>query len=461
MQIKLLRDSDNQVVNRSLPQLLPSLFLFSLVLTGCGGSSSGTDVQPQNDESLRELNVSFSTPERLQQLGIALSTTITAGGAEQAMQPAGKGYEATLLLHGSQQLQVYVGISSTEDGLLLASAAATAWLADTSTTISIPVQNFQYDFDQDGDGTSNLLEIERGTSPTNADAGIASDADNDGVPDNLDAFPNDPYETSDADGDGIGDNNDQDDNNNGIRDYREGSQIVVAYVDNADISIDGIWTNYWDDAKQTYYDEWGKATDSDSFGNSIMLENIMIDNTGRYNVNDQYYYNDNSTYAEIMHDGEYLYLKVEVYGEQLENWFNDSIDAWQDDSLELYFDVGYDHQEAYGADDYQRIFRFRDTVGDPTIDGPYSAAGMQSDYVTSYRYENSASEVWQQTYEIRISLASIGLKPGDTFGFEMAFNDDDDGGDRDYKWGWWTPMWTDNAWLHPNLFGKAKLQPAD
>ena len=41
------------------------------------------------------------------------------------------------------------------------------------------------------------------------------DSDNDGTLDNLDAFPNDPYETMDSDGDGIGDNADEIDGDNG------------------------------------------------------------------------------------------------------------------------------------------------------------------------------------------------------------------------------------------------------
>ncbi|MEE9332586.1 MAG: sugar-binding protein [Granulosicoccaceae bacterium] len=150
-----------------------------------------------------------------------------------------------------------------------------------------------------------------------------------------------------------------------------------------------------------------------------------------------------------------------VEGEQLENWFNDSTDAWQDDSVELYFDVGYDQLDAYGDDDYQRIFRFRDTVDNPTVDGFYSAAGMQTDFVTSYRHENDSTDVYQQLYEIRVKLSSIGLVPGETFGLEIAANDDDDGGDRDYKWGWWALPGFDNAWQQPSVFGKAKLQPID
>ncbi|NND91949.1 MAG: hypothetical protein HKN42_13905 [Granulosicoccus sp.] len=456
----------NAHVHRSTLPVAALLILSSMLLSGCGGSSSNSDSMPQDDStSLRELNVAFTTPERLQLIGTALSATVAAGGTEQTMQAVGAGFQSTLLLLKDQQLQVYVGISRSDDGMLLAAADATVWLGEAGAAVSLPVQRFVYDFDLDGDGISNLLEIERGSSPTSpspdADGdGVTDDTDNDGVPDDMDAFPTDPDEVSDTDGDGIGDNADEDDDGNGIEDRREGSQIVVPYVDNAAITIDGIWTEYYDNNTSTYYDEWGKATDSDSYGYSLTMENLMSDNTGRY-ANSDYIYNDNYAYFEMMHDGTYLYIKLDIYGEQLENWFNDSTDAWMDDSVELYFDVGYDQQETYGDDDYQRIFRFRDTVANPTIDGPNSASGLLTDYVTSYRHENNTSDVYEQYYEFRVSLSSIGLKPGETFGFEMAYNDDDDGGERDYKWGWWSPLLTDEAWLRPSVFGKATLQPVD
>lgn len=47
---------------------------------------------------------------------------------------------------------------------------------------------------------------------------VSQDADNDGVPDSSDAFPNDPTETLDTDGDGIGNNADGDDDGDGILD---------------------------------------------------------------------------------------------------------------------------------------------------------------------------------------------------------------------------------------------------
>jgi len=47
------------------------------------------------------------------------------------------------------------------------------------------------------------------------------DRDGDGIPDNQDAFPDDPEEWRDSDGDGIGDNADSDDDNDGVLDTQD------------------------------------------------------------------------------------------------------------------------------------------------------------------------------------------------------------------------------------------------
>ena len=535
-------------VSKLLTRAVLGISLVSLV--ACGGSSSSSTDDTGNliqddTTNLLEFKVSFTTPERLQLIGSALSATVTAGGTEQSMQPVGAGFESTMSLPKGQQFEVYVDVRRVEDGLLLAAADTTARLGEVGSAVSLPEQRFLYSFDQDGDGISNIVEIERGSSPTSlsldfdadglpddndadddndgvadfadafpfngqefedtdgdgignksdhdddgdgvlddkdafpADASETADTDldgigdnldtdadgngieddqedydNDGVPDAIDLFPDNYYESADTDGDGIGDNEDPDDNNDGIDDYREGSQIIIPYVDSASIVVDGLWDSYY--RNNAYYDEWGKAVDDDTYGYDLSLRNLQIDNTGR---TDNYYYVSN--YFEMLHDGEYLYIKIVIGNEELENWFNDSVNIWDDDSIDVFIDVGYDQLDAYGDDDYHRLFRFRDSAADPTIDGYNSASGMQTDYVSSYRHENSANSVYQHLYEIRVKLSSIGLEAGDTFGLDLSVNDDDDGGARDTKRGWWAPSGRDEAWQRPRVFGKAKLQPVD
>ncbi len=90
------------------------------------------------------------------------------------------------------------------------------------------------DLDDDGDNYSDIDEGVCGTDPLNAasipfdldgdglcDNGVDNDDDNDGTPDALDAFPNNPAENTDSDGDGTGDNADIDDDNDGTPDIAD------------------------------------------------------------------------------------------------------------------------------------------------------------------------------------------------------------------------------------------------
>ena len=66
------------------------------------------------------------------------------------------------------------------------------------------------------------------TTPSDSGGGggggvtVNTDRDGDGIPNSLDAFPDDPNEWLDTDGDGISDNADLDDDNDGISDLHEG-----------------------------------------------------------------------------------------------------------------------------------------------------------------------------------------------------------------------------------------------
>ncbi|MCK6571535.1 hypothetical protein L6V77_10630 [Myxococcota bacterium] len=76
--------------------------------------------------------------------------------------------------------------------------------------------------DRDDDGLSEPTEIcADGDDCDDLDPGASArsdDADCDGVPDEGDAFPNDPAEARDNDGDGVGDNGDGDDDGDGVPD---------------------------------------------------------------------------------------------------------------------------------------------------------------------------------------------------------------------------------------------------
>jgi hypothetical protein len=89
----------------------------------------------------------------------------------------------------------------------------------------------------DGDALSNLDEYHLGTDPFDADT------DNDGVNDDVDAFPLDASETLDTDGDGIGDNTDDDIDGDGYSnddEIAEGSDELDPESVPGDVDGDGI-----------------------------------------------------------------------------------------------------------------------------------------------------------------------------------------------------------------------------
>ena len=68
----------------------------------------------------------------------------------------------------------------------------------------------------------------------------------------------------------------------------------------------------------------------------------------------------------------------------------------------------------------------------------------------------------QDVYELRIELESAGISSNAPFGFELQINDDDDGLQRDSKWGWKHPARQntdiDNTPNNPSVMGTVVLE---
>ena len=63
----------------------------------------------------------------------------------------------------------------------------------------------------------------------------------------------------------------------------------------------------------------------------------------------------------------------------------------------------------------------------------------------------------RDSYEIAINMESAGLEVGKPFGFDLQVNEDDNGGDRDAKWGWFERSSLDRSWFQPSVFGTLML----
>jgi len=153
--------------------------------------------------------------------------------------------------------------------------------------------------------------------------------------------------------------------------------------------------------------------------------------------------NNNFTLSGALWDNNYLYIGVIVYDGNL---YNDSGSIWQDDSIELYFDFNHNHGKSYDKIDRQFIKGYND-------------GGL-------YEKENRVKGVLHASspvaggygIELAIPWSNMDIRPVDgmTIGFDVANNDDDNGGNREGQ-----AMWAGNENDHKNTeaFGDLNLSP--
>ena len=193
-------------------------------------------------------------------------------------------------------------------------------------------------------------------------------------------------------------------------------------------------------------DEWLRAANAstinyETLGNDI--ENLLRSPVSRYL--------DGAGYSEwwAMHDGTNLYLRIRVTNDaSSSSSFFDSEMPWHDDSVELYIDGDNSKGESYdGVNDFQ-VFVSADNYVLPYF-APSSAPGMR------IFHKSTGGSLYN--IEVAINLESVGIKIGKPFGFDVHINEDDNGGDRDAKWGWFEKTGFDRSWFQPSAFGTLLL----
>jgi endo-1,4-beta-D-glucanase Y len=127
---------------------------------------------------------------------------------------------------------------------------------------------------------------------------------------------------------------------------------------------------------------------------------------------------------------------------------NDSPERYNDDALELYFDIGNDKSTTYGSNDVQYTFRYNDnTVGVST--GGSTTGVVHAQTVTGTGYILEIKIPWT-------TLKNNSPAINQRIGFDIHINDDDNGGDRDGKMSW--AATEDEAWQNPSFFGTIILK---
>ncbi|OAS18697.1 sugar-binding protein [Paenibacillus oryzisoli] len=133
--------------------------------------------------------------------------------------------------------------------------------------------------------------------------------------------------------------------------------------------------------------------------------------------------NDNTVTFGTLWNEKYLYVGVKVIDN---NVYNDSTDGWDDDSVELFIDANHNHSVTYDVYDWQFRKGYNDTV---LWESQNETAGVLHGW---------SNVTGGYTVEMAIPWENLGVVPsaGVSIGFDIANNDDDNGGIREGQRVW-------------------------
>ncbi|MBX2835614.1 MAG: CBM9 family sugar-binding protein [Gammaproteobacteria bacterium] len=243
--------------------------------------------------------------------------------------------------------------------------------------------------------------------------------------------------------------------------------VVIPRISDSEApQIDGAGVEFLNSEGQLL-GEWANAVQFDNSGNSLHVNNLMID------INAEAA--DGTPYRRwaAMHDDENLYIVVLVDDDG--NRQSDSPIHNQDDSLELFIDGDNSKLTTWGdSDDFHYIIplmQLASATASNDEDGRFSVGNNSSSETLEFEFftgpgigpDGIRRPRWEQdVYELSIDLESAGIVPGLPFGLELQINDDDDGGARNSKWGWFHPsrqgVDTDQTVQNPSIMGTVVLE---
>lgn len=300
--------------------------------------------------------------------------------------------------------------SKSNDDYLWATAKKTFQVKAGSNTVSVSASDFNFSIDSDGDGTNNIDDPD----PHYVEV-VISDID-----------------------------------------------VYIPYTYEAP-TIDGDPYDY----------AWDYAIAYDRDDSRLWIDNLMIEKRSNPGIdNDDHMEDDGAPnhYWKAMYDDEYLYLLVYSVND-LHNQ-HDSQDAWDDDDLNIYWDGNNSKGSSYdGVDDFHVLIPFLSSNGDQNVNGR-RLQGSESANLPSGNDLRFATKIhaigggdsydYHDVYEVRIKLSKAKIEIGRPFGIDIHLDDDDDGGDRDQKWGWYHKSRNgsdvDGTYKKPSLMGTAILE---
>lgn len=155
--------------------------------------------------------------------------------------------------------------------------------------------------------------------------------------------------------------------------------------------------------------------------------------------------NNTGTSFSVIWNSTYLYVGIRVTDGSL---FNESTSPWDDDSFEIYIDADNNGGTAYGANDRQIMKEWN------------SSAIWEKNNNTTGILHAWSSVAGGYVVEMAIPWSNIGITnpaAGRIIGFDVANNDDDNGGVRESQLMW---AGDNDNWRYPRNFGDLVLQNA-
>jgi len=156
-------------------------------------------------------------------------------------------------------------------------------------------------------------------------------------------------------------------------------------------------------------------------------------------------------------DNEWLYVALRVTDDEIVTGESFGADLWNDDSVEIYIDANNERAGAYQVDDSQITIGASNIGADieepelgGTGDGPLT--GTHAAVV-----ESADGWIVESAVPLKNNKWDIEPENGLIIGFNIHFNDDDDGGDRDHKLIWSLKDVDDASWENTTRFADLKF----
>jgi len=157
-------------------------------------------------------------------------------------------------------------------------------------------------------------------------------------------------------------------------------------------------------------------------------------------------------------DDEWLYVALRMNDDKIITGETMGAELWKDDSVEIYIDANHARTATYEADDSQitigAVNMDLGNIKEPELggtgDGPNT--GTRAAVVES-------TNGWIVEAAVPLKNDKWDIKPEDgmIIGFNIHFNDDDDGGDRDHKLIWSLNDVDDQSWQNTERFADLKF----